>query len=89
MAWKIEFAHTAEKELSKLDKPVIQRILRFLKERVEKDPKAAGKNLQGSLSGFWRYRVGDYRLYADIQFNSNRVVIVKVGHRKDVYKSKS
>jgi mRNA interferase RelE/StbE len=85
MAWKIEFARSAAKELGKLDKQVVQRILKFLKERVEQNPRAVGEPLKGDLSPFWRYRVGDYRLYADIDDNHITVLIVKVGHRKNVY----
>jgi mRNA interferase RelE/StbE len=88
MAWKIELAKSAEKELSKLGKPVIKRILRFLKDRVEKDPRAVGDQLKGHLSEFWRYRIGDYRVYADIQDEKVLVLVVKIGHRKEVYKKK-
>ncbi|MGM0675575.1 MAG: type II toxin-antitoxin system RelE family toxin [Spirochaetota bacterium] len=88
MAWKIEFARSAEKELSKLDRPVAQRILRFLKDRVTVDPRSAGDPLRGDLSGFWRYRVGSYRLYASLQDERVTVLIVKVGHRREVYRRK-
>ena len=86
MAWKIEFARSAAKELDKLDKPIVQKVLKFLKERVEQNPRAVGEQLKGELSQFWRYRVGDYRLYADIDDKHLTILIVKVGHRKNVYK---
>jgi mRNA interferase RelE/StbE len=86
MAWKIEFTRSAEKELGKLDRQVIHRILKFIKERVEIDPRSVGEQLKGTLAGFWRYRVGDYRLYADIQDEKATVVILKVGHRKTIYR---
>jgi mRNA interferase RelE/StbE len=54
MAWTIEFARSAEKELSKLDPQVTRRILRFLKDRVASDPRSVGEPLKGELSGFWR-----------------------------------
>lgn len=88
MAWTIKFARSAEKELEKLDKPVIHRILRFLKERVEPDPRSVGEKLKGELSDFWRYRIGDYRVYADIQDETVTVLVVKVGHRRNIYKRK-
>lgn len=88
MAWRIEFAKSAEKELSKLDSPVVRRILRFLKERVAADPRSVGEPLKGELSEFWRYRVGDYRLYGSIEDERVTVLVVKVAHRREVYRKK-
>lgn len=86
MAWTIEFARSAEKELAKLDRQVVRRILRFLRDRVSSDPRCVGEPLKGELSEFWRYRVGDYRLYAAIHDVRVTVLVVKVGHRRDVYR---
>ena len=88
MAWKIEFARSAEKEFSKLEQRVARRILRFLKGRVAADPRSVGEPLKGELSDFWRYRVGDYRLYASIEDKHVTVLVVKVGHRREVYRTK-
>ena len=88
LAWKIEFARSAEKELSRLDRPVTRRILKYLNERVAIDPRAVGEPLKGELSEFWRYRIGNYRLYADIQDERVTVLVVKVGHRRDVYRKR-
>jgi len=86
MAWKIEFAESAAKTLGKLDKPAGQRIVKFLRERVAIDPKATGEALKGNLAPMWRYRVGDYRIICDIVDESVTVIVVKIGHRKEVYK---
>jgi len=88
MAWKIEFDPAALKELSKLDKPVEQRILKFLRERVAKldDPRRIGASLQGTLSGLWKYRVGDYRLICSLEHNRLVVLVLRIGHRREVYK---
>ena len=86
MAWKVEFAESAAKTLGKLDKPVAQRIIKFLQERVTNDPKAIGEALQGNLAPLWRYRVGDYRVICDIVDESVKVIVLKIGHRKEVYK---
>ena len=88
MVWSIELASTALKELKKLDSTVQDRIIRFLKERVAKDPRSTGEPLRENLSGFWRYRIGDYRVYADIQDEVIKVLVVKIGHRREVYKAK-
>lgn len=87
MAWKIELTRTALKGLKEIDKRQVERIVRFLKElsRCE-DPRQKGKVLKGYLGGFWRYRVGDYRLICDIEDKEKRILVLKVGHRKDVYR---
>ena len=87
MAWKIEFERAAQKELEKLDKPIARRILTFLHQRVGKldDPRKIGQRLQGTLSEFWRYRVGDYRLICSLQNDRFVVLVLRIGHRRDVY----
>jgi mRNA interferase RelE/StbE len=89
MAWKIEFSLAADRELSKLDAPHIRRILKFLHERVAKldDPRSIGKTLQGSRLGeFWKYRVGDYRLICKVEDGRLVVLVLRVGHRKEIYR---
>ena len=88
MAWKIDFDPAALKELAKLDKPVERRIVKFLRERVAKlgDPRQIGARLQGILSGLWKYRVGDYRLICSIEDDRLVVLVLRVGHRREVYK---
>jgi mRNA interferase RelE/StbE len=88
MAWNIEFDPAARRELEKLDKSVSGRILRFLHERVAKldDPRTIGERLKGPLREFWKYRVGDYRLICSLKEDQLVVIVVHVGHRRDVYK---
>lgn len=88
MAWTIEFDPAALKELRRLDKPVEERILKFLRERIAKldDPRQIGARLQGTLSGFWKYRVGDYRLICSLKNERLVVLVLRVGHRREVYK---
>ncbi|MGD0792217.1 MAG: type II toxin-antitoxin system RelE/ParE family toxin [Terriglobales bacterium] len=88
MAWKIKLSPTALKQLDKLDKPVEQRILKFLHQRVEKldDPRKIGARLQGPLSEFWKYRVGDYRLICSLEDDRFVVLVLRIGHRREVYK---
>lgn len=88
MAWKIEFSDSAKKALNKLEKPVVRRILKFLDERVKKDPRSVGDFLKGPLSDFWKYRIGDYRLICSIEDEKLMVMVVRVGNRKDVYRDK-
>lgn len=86
--WRIEITRTAEKQITKLDRGAQKSILRFLRERVAgaEDPRQLGKALQGEKRGLWRYRVGDYRLICDIQGERVTVLVLEVGHRKDVYR---
>jgi mRNA interferase RelE/StbE len=89
MAWRIEYDAGAEKDLSKLDRQVAQRIVKFLGKRVAKldDPRTIGEALRGSKLGeFWKYRVGDYRIIAEIQDKLLIVYVVEIGNRKEVYR---
>jgi mRNA interferase RelE/StbE len=89
MAWRIEYDSGAEKDLSKLDRQIAQRIIKFMGQRVAKldDPRSIGEALKGSkLGDFWKYRVGDYRIIADIQDKALRIYVVEVGDRKAVYR---
>jgi mRNA interferase RelE/StbE len=88
MAWKIEFSAEAERELNKLDGQVITRILKILQERVVKvdNPRNMGKALQGPRFGeFWKYRVEDYRLICKIEDARVVVLILRIGHRREIY----
>lgn len=88
MAWSVELSESASRELDKLDSPQRKRILKFLRERVARleDPRSVGKALRGSRLGeFWRYRVGDYRLICRIEDDRLVVLVLRVGHRREVY----
>ncbi len=89
MAWTIELTKAAEKELDKLDPQIAKRILMFLHGRVSplEDPRSIGDSLTGSKLGeFWKYRVGSYRIIADIQDAKLQILIVRVGSRGKVYR---
>ena len=88
MAWKIEFDSEVEKDLKKLGHTASKKILKFLKEKISpsEDPRQLGKPLSGPLSGLWRYRIGDYRIISKIEDANFIVLVIKVGHRKRVYK---
>jgi mRNA interferase RelE/StbE len=89
MAWKFELSLQADRELGKLNPQQARRILQFLGERVAKleDPRSIGKALHGSRPGeFWRYRVGDYRLICKIEDIRLLVLVLRIGHRKEIYR---
>ena len=88
MAWKVEFDSAASRDLGKLDPQVARRIVSFLHDRVANlaDPRSIGEALTGSKLGeFWKYRVGAYRIISKIDDGALRVLVVKVGDRKEVY----
>ena len=87
MAWKIEWDDRALRELKKLDITAQRRIFRYLEEQVlpSSNPRKLGKSLGGPKAGLWRYRVGDYRIVAKIEDKKLIVLILRVGHRKNVY----
>jgi mRNA interferase RelE/StbE len=89
MAWQIELSHLAEKNLDQLDRQAARRILAFLFERIAplESPRMLGEALTGSrLGNLWRYRVGDYRIICDLEDQILRVVVVRIGHRREVYR---
>jgi len=89
LVWAIEFDEAAKKELAKLDRQVARRLLDFLKQRVIslKDPRSVGQALKGSKLGeFWKYRVGDFRIIANIQDRKMIILILRVGNRREIYR---
>ena len=85
MAWTISYTDSARKQLRKLDQQVARKILDYMDARVTDYPRAVGKALKGELGEIWRYRVGDARVLCDIQDQELIVLVVKLGHRKNVY----
>ena len=87
-SWRIEIASTAEKQIAKLGRPAQKAIQRFLRERLlpAENPRQWGKPLHGEKRSLWRYRVGDYRLICDIQNERVVVLVLEVGHRKNIYR---
>jgi mRNA interferase RelE/StbE len=88
LTWKVEFDDRALKELRKLDPQIQRQILLFLRQRVATpdNPKRFGKPLSGDRLGLWRYRIGSYRLICRIEEDRVVVLVLGVGHRKDVYR---
>ncbi len=86
--WRIEITRTAERHIAKLERSAQKAIQRFLRQRLlsGENPRQWGKPLHGDKRSLWRYRVGDYRLICDIQDEKVTVLLLEVGHRKDVYR---
>jgi mRNA interferase RelE/StbE len=88
LAWTIEYAETAVKQLRKLDKAIARRIADFMDERIASgdDPRRLGKALKGPLGDLWSYRVGDLRILCDIQDGTLTVLVLQIGNRREVYR---
>jgi mRNA interferase RelE/StbE len=88
LAWAIEFVPEAAKELRKLGRNEAARIVRTLEERIAplEDPRTLGAPLTGEHAGYWRWRIGDYRVVARIEDARVLILIVRVGHRREVYR---
>lgn len=89
MTWTVELDPSAERELGKLDSQHAKRILRFLFERVShlEDPRSIGEALKGSrFDSLWKYRVGEFRIICSIEDKVSRILVIKVGNRKEVYR---
>ena len=89
MVWQIELDDVAKKQLAKLDKPVVKRIIEFLRLRLAQleNPRNLGAALQGAeLGNYWKYRIGDYRVIAKINDDKLIILVLKMGNRKEVYR---
>ena len=88
MAWTIEFLPQAAKELKKLGRAEAARIITVLEQRIAPldDPRELGAPLKGEHDGYWRWRVGDYRIIARIEDERVLILVVRVAHRRQVYR---
>ena len=87
MMYKVRLTERAKKDLKKLDRQTAALILGWVKKNLEncENPRRHGKGLTANRSGQWRYRVGDYRLLAEIEDDIITILILNVGHRRDIY----
>lgn len=89
MVWAIEIEKSANRELAALDPQHAKRILSFLFSRVATldDPRSIGEALKGStLGAFWKYRIGDFRVIASIEDQNVKILVVRIGNRREVYR---
>jgi len=82
--WKITYQPRAFKVLSKLDNNSQEKLIDYL-EKIASNPEAFGKPLSNNLKGFWRYRVGDYRIICDLRKQELIVLVIDIGHRSKIY----
>lgn len=89
MIWKVEWDERARKELRKLDPQTQKKILGYVRKHLCKslNPRRLGKNLSYDKEGLWRYRIGDYRIISKINDKEIIILVLAVGHRKNIYNS--
>lgn len=85
--YKVDYSKRAEKQLSKLDPQISKIIYSWINKCLIgcDNPRQHGKALVGTKSGLWRYRVGDYRIIADINDDTVTILIIEIGHRREIY----
>lgn len=87
MVWTLEIERKAEKELARLAKPIGKRIVAGMRTVAAlENPRDRGKALTGDWAGHWRYRIGDYRVIARIEDGRMVIVVIALGHRREVYR---
>ena len=88
MGYQVRFTESAVRELKKLDRQTVRVIKNWVVKNLVDwpDPRAHGKMLTGDLKGVWRYRVGDYRLFAEIRDDVVTIFVFEVAHRSEVYR---
>ena len=87
MKWEIRFSEAAVQQLKKMDRYTVKLIDAWIAKHLEntENPRAFGKPLAANRAGKWRYRIGDYRLLCELKDSVLLILVIKVGHRKDVY----
>lgn len=85
--YKVEYTQQAVKQLSKFDKHIQKLIYAWIDKNLQncEDPRAIGKGLTSNRSGQWRYRIGDYRIIANIQDEKVTILLLEIGHRRSIY----
>jgi mRNA interferase RelE/StbE len=91
VSWDYRISDRALKQFRKLDKQAAARIFDYLDQRIAgtEDPRQWGKQLKGELNNIWRYRSGDYRIVCQLKDRIFVVLVLEVGHRKEIYREKS
>ena len=87
MSYTVRYTDRAIKSLKKLDRSVLIMIKAWIEKNLvgTSDPRAHGKGLTSNRSGQWRYRVGSYRILAEIQDSDLIILVIEVGHRSAIY----
>ena len=88
MSYEVRFTEHADRDLRRLDRPQRAQVMAWIGRNLVgcEDPRRSGRALAGDLAGLWRYRVGEYRIVAEIHDGELVIVVIEVGHRRNVYR---
>ena len=88
MRYSVKFEKQALKSLKDIDKKQSKLIMTWIENKLDgcENPRRLGKPLKGKLNEYWRYRVGQYRVLVEIKDDKLMIVMINIGHRKDIYK---
>ncbi len=87
--WRLETTAEFDRALRKLDKPVVGRVRAYLEELAElHDPRDRGRGLSANRAGYWRYRIGDYRIVAQIIDERVVFIALSIAHRPEIYRDR-
>ncbi len=91
MKYRVVFSERAKKQVKKMDKHIAALIIGWLEKNIEgcENPRLHGKGLVENRSGEWRYRIGDYRIICEIQDEEVLVLVLEIGHRREIYERKT
>ena len=87
MKYQVSFSKSALKDFEKLDKFTQRMLYDWIKKNLNdiEDPRSKGKALSANRTGQWRYRVGDYRIIAKIEDDKLIILVIAIGHRRQIY----
>ena len=87
MKYDVEYSKTAMNTIKKMESSTSKLIRTWIEKNLmnTENPRIKGKALTGDLKGVWRYRVGDYRILAEIQDTKIVILILDIGHRSKIY----
>lgn len=84
--WTLRTSAAFDTDIRKLDKAVVRRIKKYLDDVLElEDPRSRGKGLTANRAGYWRYRIGDYRVIVQVQDDQFVLIAIAAAHRSNVY----
>lgn len=89
--YQVRFAKRAQKSLKKMDSSTAKIIMAWIKKNLVEceNPFLYGKSLKGNLKSRWRYKIGDYRLICNIDEKEIVILVLEIGHRREIYKGKT
>ena len=88
MKYQVEYLPQVYKTLEKMDKFTKRIIIEWIEKNLVdcENPRVHGKPLSANRAGQWRYRIGDYRVIAKIEDDKLIILVIAIGHRREIYK---